>query len=221
MHRKQITTELLLNQKLLPLYYHESAAISVDLLQALYNAGIKLIEYTNRGENALQNFTVLKSAAENMPGMQLGIGTIKNKEQANMFIKAGADFIVCPSVNTEVAYATHNAGLLWIPGCMTPTEIALAENAGADIVKIFPGNILGPSYISAIKELFPKLKFMPTGGVEAEETNLKNWFQSGVVAVGMGSKLISKKIVESKNYAELEIATKRVLSIIEEIKSIA
>ncbi len=221
MQRKQITTELLLKQKLLPLYYHESAAISVNLLQALYNAGIKLIEYTNRGESALQNFTLLKSAAENMPGMQLGIGTIKNKEQANMFIKAGADFIVCPSVNAEVAYATHNAGLLWIPGCMTPTEIALAENVGAEIVKIFPGNILGPSYISAIKELFPKLKFMPTGGVEAEAGNLKNWFQSGVVAVGMGSKLITKKIVEAKDYAELEMATKRVLAIIEEVNAVA
>jgi len=221
MHKKQITTELLLKQKLLPLYYHESSATSVAILQALYNAGIKLIEYTNRGEKALQNFTVLKSAAENMPGMQLGIGTIKNKDQANMFIKAGADFIVCPSMNEEVAHATHNAGLLWIPGCMTPTEIAAAENAAAAIVKIFPGNILGPSYISAIKELFPSLKFMPTGGVEAEEVNLKNWFQAGVGAVGMGSKLITKKIVEAKDYLGLETATKKVLAIIAEVSAIA
>jgi len=188
-------------------------------LQALFNAGIKLIEYTNRGENALQNFIVLKKAAELMPGMQLGIGTIKNKEQANSFINAGADFIVCPSMNEEVAHATHNAGLLWIPGCMTPTEIAAAENAGAAIVKIFPGNILGPSYISAIKELFPSLKFMPTGGVEAEEVNLKNWFQAGVVAVGMGSKLITKKVVEAKDYLGLETATKKVLAIIAEVST--
>ena len=221
MHKKQITTELLLKQKLLPLYYHESSATSVAILQALFNAGIKLIEYTNRGENALQNFIVLKKAAELMPGMQLGIGTIKNKEQANSFINAGADFIVCPSMNEEVAHATHNAGLLWIPGCMTPTEIAAAENAGAAIVKIFPGNILGPSYISAIKELFPSLKFMPTGGVEAEEVNLKNWFQAGVVAVGMGSKLITKKVVEAKDYLGLETATKKVLAIIAEVSAIA
>jgi 2-dehydro-3-deoxyphosphogluconate aldolase/(4S)-4-hydroxy-2-oxoglutarate aldolase len=219
MHKKQITTELLLKQKLLPLYYHESSATSVAILQALFNAGIKLIEYTNRGENALQNFIVLKKAAELMPGMQLGIGTIKNKEQANSFINAGADFIVCPSMNEEVAHATHNAGLLWIPGCMTPTEIAAAENAGAAIVKIFPGNILGPSYISAIKELFPSLKFMPTGGVEAEEVNLKNWFQAGVVAVGMGSKLITKKVVEAKDYLGLETATKKVLAIIAEVST--
>jgi len=219
MHKKQITTELLLKQKLLPLYYHESSATSVAILQALFNAGIKLIEYTNRGENAMQNFIVLKKAAELMPGMQLGIGTIKNKEQANSFINAGADFIVCPSMNEEVAHATHNAGLLWIPGCMTPTEIAAAENAGAAIVKIFPGNILGPSYISAIKELFPSLKFMPTGGVEAEEVNLKNWFQAGVVAVGMGSKLITKKVVEAKDYLGLETATKKVLAIIAEVST--
>ncbi len=219
MHKKQITTELLLKQKLLPLYYHESSATSVAILQALFNAGIKLIEYTNRGENALQNFIVLKKAAELMPGMQLGIGTIKNKEQANSFINVGADFIVCPSMNEEVAHATHNAGLLWIPGCMTPTEIAAAENAGAAIVKIFPGNIFGPSYISAIKELFPSLKFMPTGGVEAEEVNLKNWFQAGVVAVGMGSKLITKKVVEAKDYLGLETATKKVLAIIAEVST--
>ena len=149
-----------------------------------------------------------------MPGILIGIGTIKNKNQAKDYIEAGADFIVCPSINKKVAKVTHKAGVLWIPGCMTPTEIAAAENAGASIVKIFPGNILGPSYITSIKELFADIQFMPTGGVEAEQNNLREWFNAGVVAVGMGSKLISKKVLESKNYTEITSLTKEALHII-------
>ena len=155
-------------------------------MHALYDAGIKTVEYTNRGENALSNFSVMKKMLDaDLPGLHLGIGTIKNKEQAKQFIDAGADYIICPSMNEEVASITHDAGLLWIPGCMTATEIAAAENAGATLVKIFPGSLLGPGYIHAIKDLFPGLKFMPTGGVEAEKKNLQSWFASGVVAVGI------------------------------------
>ena len=201
MYKKQKALELLLAQKLLPLYYHESADVSIAILKAMYEAGIRLVEYTNRGNNALTNFSSLKQVVdESMPDLLLGIGTVKNSFTALEYIKAGADFIVAPSINVEVAKVTHEAGLLWIPGCMTPTEIATAENAGAAIVKIFPGNLLGPSYILSIKELFPGLLLMPTGGVEAEESNLSEWFDSGVVAVGMGSKLIAKKHINSGNY---------------------
>src|SRR5205085_7132898 len=129
--------------------------------------------------HALDNFYSLrKQADKKWPGLQLGIGTIKTKKQAKKFIEAGADFIICPTINEEVGEVVQDAKLLWIPGCMTATEIAVAESAGATLVKIFPGNILGPSYVSAIKDLFPDLLFMPTGGVEAEENNLKGWFKS-------------------------------------------
>jgi 2-dehydro-3-deoxyphosphogluconate aldolase/(4S)-4-hydroxy-2-oxoglutarate aldolase len=100
---------------------------------------------------------------------------------------------------------------------MTPTEIAAAENAGATIVKIFPGNILGPSFISSVRELFPELKFIPTGGVDAEEGNLKAWFQSGVVGVGMGSRLITKDLVQSKNFEGLKIATANALQLTKKV----
>ncbi|MGN6399008.1 MAG: bifunctional 4-hydroxy-2-oxoglutarate aldolase/2-dehydro-3-deoxy-phosphogluconate aldolase, partial [Flavisolibacter sp.] len=201
MHKKEAALQTLLQQMMLPLYYHDSAEVSIEVLKALYEAGIKTLEYTNRGEHAFENFKALRKAVdENMPGLQLGIGTIKTKNSAEKFIDAGADFVVCPSMNEEVADTVHAAGLLWVPGCLTTTEIANAENAGATLVKIFPGNILGPSYISAIKEIFPGLKFMPTGGVEAEEKNLRSWFDAGVVAVGMGSKLISKSALEDRDY---------------------
>lgn len=219
MHKIEQATELLLHQKMLPLYYHENAEVCVEVLQALYNAGIKIVEFTNRGTYALDNFKHLIDAGKNMPGMMIGIGTIKNKKQAKQYIEAGADFIVCPSINKKVAKVTSQAGLLWIPGCMTPTEIAAAENAGASIVKIFPGNILGPSYITAIKDLFPGIKFMPTGGVEAEENNLKEWFNSGVVAVGMGSKLVSKNLIEKRDYERITQLTKDALFLVSSINN--
>jgi 2-dehydro-3-deoxyphosphogluconate aldolase/(4S)-4-hydroxy-2-oxoglutarate aldolase len=217
MNKSEQALQVLLNQKLLPLYYHDSAAVSIAILQALYDAGVKTVEYTNRGENALKNFKELRSNVdEKMPGMLLGIGTIKNEMQAQHYIDAGADFIVCPSMNNAVAKTVHEAELLWIPGCMTPTEIAAAENAGAALVKIFPGNILGPSYISAVKDLFPNLLFMPTGGVEAEEKNLQGWFASGVVAVGMGSKLISKELVHKEDYNTIKEETTKALKLIKQ-----
>jgi 2-dehydro-3-deoxyphosphogluconate aldolase/(4S)-4-hydroxy-2-oxoglutarate aldolase len=152
-----------------------------------------------------------------MPGLQLGAGTIKTAVDAQLFITAGADFIVCPVVNIEVANIVHKADLLWIPGCMTATEIYTAEANGATIVKIFPGNILGPSYIAGIKEIFPNLLFMPTGGVDVSKENLSAWFNAGVCAVGMGSKLVSKSILENKNFKKLSTLTKEVLQIIQSL----
>lgn len=217
MRRKESAEKALLGQKVLPLYYHDSAETSLDILRALYKGGVRILEYTNRGEAALQNFELLRKAADKeMPDLQLGIGTIKTKKQAKKYIEAGADFIVCPSINTEVGEVVLNEKMLWIPGCMTPTEIATAENAGAEIVKIFPGNLLGPSYISAIKDLFPSLRFVVTGGVEAEAENLKAWFKTGVIGVGLGSKLVSKEVLANKDYEGLTSATAAALQLAKE-----
>src|SRR6476619_7323229 len=145
MHKKEQILLALLDQKILPLYYHDDAETSIGVLNSLYDAGIRLVEYTNRGEHALDNFAAMKKVIKKkMPGMFLGIGTIKTRKAAKKFIDAGADFIICPTVNPGVAKEVKNAGLLWIPGCMTPTEISMAEDAGATLTKIFPGNILGP-----------------------------------------------------------------------------
>jgi 2-dehydro-3-deoxyphosphogluconate aldolase/(4S)-4-hydroxy-2-oxoglutarate aldolase len=218
MTKKQFIQELICREKVVPLYYHDSSEVSTNVLKVLYESGIKAVEYTNRGENALDNFIAMrKMVNDEMPGMQLGTGTVKTAVDAELFIAAGADFIICPVLNMEVAKIVHKAGLLWIPGCMTPTEIFTAETNGATIVKIFPGNILGPSYISAIKELFPQLLFMPTGGVEVTEENLQAWFNAGVCAVGLGSKLIGKPDLENKNYGRIGSLTKEALKIVETI----
>lgn len=206
-------------QKMLPLYFHKDVEVSINVLKALYEAGIRAVEYTNRGAEAVANFKAMRKLVnESMPGMLLGIGTVKTVEDADQFIKAGADFIISPVVYPPVAKAVQDAGLLWIPGCLTPTEIFTAELNGAKMVKIFPGSVVGPSYISAIKELFPGLLFMPTGGVDTTAENIKEWFNNGVVAVGMGSKLISKSILQNKQYDELTTLTKVVLEILNNIQ---
>ncbi|WP_121356431.1 bifunctional 4-hydroxy-2-oxoglutarate aldolase/2-dehydro-3-deoxy-phosphogluconate aldolase [Flavisolibacter nicotianae] len=218
MDKKQQALDLLFSQKILPLYYHDSAEVSTKILEALYDAGIRAVEYTNRGEAALDNFQQLRKAVdERMPGLLLGVGTIKTKKAAGDFVDAGADFVICPSLNTKVGKLVSKAGLLWVPGCMTATEIARAENAGATLVKIFPGNILGPSYITAIKDIFPGLRFVVTGGVEAEEMNLRSWFSVGVAGVGLGSKLISKELIERQDYEGLKEATQRALALVKDI----
>lgn len=208
-------------QGVLPLYFHPDATVSTEVLKALYAAGIRAVEYTNRGEAALENFKLLKETRDReLPELLLGIGTIKRKKEAKAFMKAGADFIIAPGMIEEVAETVHKEEMLWIPGCMTTTEIIRAEDAGAKLVKLFPGNLLGPSFVSAIKELFPDLLFMPTGGVEVSKENLTGWFKSGVVAVGMGSKLITKEILEKKDYEQLINKTKEAIALVNEVRNI-
>lgn len=216
---KQETLELIQIQGILPLFYHDDIEVCTGVIDALYNAGIKAVEFTNRGANALTNFTqLILLAAQRWQGLQLGIGTILNGADADAFIAAGATFIVCPGVIPEVAVITNNACLLWIPGCLTPTEIITAKNKGAKLVKIFPGNVVGPSYISAIKEVFSDMLFMPTGGVEVSETNMGAWFKAGVCAVGLGSKVISKHALADKDYNVIKSLVKEAIEIVKKVK---
>ncbi|MEO6230733.1 MAG: bifunctional 4-hydroxy-2-oxoglutarate aldolase/2-dehydro-3-deoxy-phosphogluconate aldolase [Ferruginibacter sp.] len=220
MDKKKTVLDLIIEQGMLPLYFHTDAAASIKILQALYNAGARVIEYTNRGEKAIGNFLqIRKFADKELPDLQLGVGTIRNKIEATEFINEGANFIVCPGVIEDVAVLAHKNDMLWIPGCLTATEIIQADDLGADLIKLFPGSLLGPSYLSAMKEVFPDLLFMPTGGVDTTEENLQSWFSSGASAVGMGSKLVSKNLVDSKDYTALELITRQTLETVRKIKS--
>lgn len=217
---KTIITEAIIQQGMLPLFYTDSVKVSLEIIGTLYKAGIRVIEYTNRGAAALENFRLLKDTlAAEAPDLYLGIGTIKSIDQARDFIAAGADFIVAPIVQADVAAFVTNAGLAWVPGCMTPTEIYRAQELGASLIKIFPANILGPAFISSVKELFPGQLFMPTGGVSVNKDNLASWFNSGVCAVGMGSKLISAQILEHELYDELFTETQKAMALIAEVRS--
>lgn len=220
MEKKEAILELIPRQGILPLYFYKDTAVSIEVLKALYEAGIRAVEYTNRGEAALQNFREMRKVCDTeLKGMYLGIGTIKNGEAAQTFIDAGTDYIVCPGLIDSVADTADKNNMLWIPGCMTPSEIIKAETMGAKMIKLFPGNILGPGFMSAIKELFPNLLFMPTGGVELDKDNISGWFKSGVCAVGMGSKLITKALLEARDYPSITKGTKEALAIVQTIKS--
>jgi 2-dehydro-3-deoxyphosphogluconate aldolase / (4S)-4-hydroxy-2-oxoglutarate aldolase len=219
-NRQQQILDTVKGQGLVPLFYHDDVQVCIEVTRALYLGGVRILEFTNRGVNAIDNFVALrKLVTDELPGMYLGIGTIKKSIDATSFINAGADFIVCPVVDAEIATVTRAAGLLWIPGCLTPTEISQAETAGARLVKIFPGSLVGPSYISAIKEIFPSIMFMPTGGVDMSKENINSWFRAGVVAVGMGSKLISKQILTQHSYTALTTASADALAIVHSVKN--
>lgn len=219
MPTKQSVIDAILKQGILPLYFNSDETVSVEILRAIYKAGIKAVEYTNRGEAALKNFKKLVEVKKNeMPDLMLGVGTIKTLQQAEDYMKAGADFMVSPGLVPEVTAYAASKDMFYAPGCMTPSEIIAAENAGVGFIKLFPGNMLGPDFLSSIKEIFPKLLFMPTGGVDTTRENIEGWFKAGVCAVGMGSKLISKKLMEQKDYLTIERMTKEVLELIASIK---
>jgi 2-dehydro-3-deoxyphosphogluconate aldolase / (4S)-4-hydroxy-2-oxoglutarate aldolase len=220
MSKIEQVTKAILQQGILPLYFNADETVSIEVLRAIYRAGVKAVEYTNRGEAAFNNFKKLVEVRNaEMSDMLLGIGTIKTLEQAKSYVAAHADFLVSPGFVAEVAGFALDHGIFYAPGCMTPTEIIAAENAGVGFIKLFPGNLLGPDFVSAVKDVFPKLLFMPTGGVDSTKENIETWFKAGVCAVGMGSKLISKKLMESRDYATIEAETIKVLGLLQEIKA--
>ena len=216
----KVVMDAIVAQGMLPLYFNPDEAISVGVLRALHRSGVVAVEYTNRGDAALQNFRQLVEVRNaEMPGMLLGVGTIKNMQHATDYLAAGADFLVSPGYVAEVAAHCIKHDIFFGPGCMTPTDIIAAENAGIKFIKLFPGNLLGPEFMSSIKEIFPKLVFMPTGGVDTTLESIEGWFKAGVSAVGMGSKLVSKKLMEARDYDGIERSAKQVFELIKSIRA--
>jgi 2-dehydro-3-deoxyphosphogluconate aldolase/(4S)-4-hydroxy-2-oxoglutarate aldolase len=213
MHSIDKVSEHILSSKLIPLFYENDVAVVVDVVKALYAGGIRTIEFTHRGVHALENFKTLVAIKNEMPDLFLGIGTIKNEEDAKKYIDAGADFLISPVFDTSVADIAYLHKVLWIPGCMTPTEIHNAQVAGCNIVKLFPGNVLGPGFIEAIKPLFSDIHFLVTGGVDATEQSIMSWLKAGAAGVGLGSKLITKNVLANKQYGDLTSISKQLLAI--------
>ncbi|WP_294204883.1 bifunctional 4-hydroxy-2-oxoglutarate aldolase/2-dehydro-3-deoxy-phosphogluconate aldolase [uncultured Chryseobacterium sp.] len=179
------------NQKIVPLFYHEPFEASKNTVKALYEAGIRVIEYTNRGVQALENFTKLKEiSAVEFPELLLGIGTVKNTKELDDYAEAKADFIITPVISEELVSHSADKNILLIPGCFTPSDVNIAFQHGLTMVKIFPADALGKNYIKSIKPVFPGMNFMPTGGVNADADDINGWLKGGAVAVGLGSALI-------------------------------
>ena len=203
---------------MIPVFYHADVEVAKAVLDASYKGGVRVFEFTNRGGNAFDVFTQLLKHAQQYPDLMMGIGTIMNAADTKKFCYAGAHFIVSPILKAEMATVCHQQNKLWIPGCATLTEIVTAKDLGAKVIKIFPGSVLGPGFVSSIMPVVPGLQLMPTGGVEPTEANLSAWFKAGVVCVGMGSQLISKEIIETKNWAKLQQGVADALALIEKIR---
>jgi 2-dehydro-3-deoxyphosphogluconate aldolase/(4S)-4-hydroxy-2-oxoglutarate aldolase len=212
-------TELLGTQGVLPLYYHPDTTVTAETARALYQAGIRALEYTNRGEHALRNFERLRKLCDQeLGGMFLGVGTIKEAGIAKTYVQAGADFLVSPGLAEDVYDITYSSKTLWIPGCMTVTEILRAEQFGLRLVKLFPGSVLGPSFIESISEIFPAISFMPTGAVGLDRANLEAWFRAGAYAVGIGSRLLPKAALDAGDFEKIRSSAKDLLVLVEAIR---
>lgn len=199
--RLEVVTTLL-DVGLVPLFYNADVETSVELTCACSRGGAKVIEFTNRGELAYPVFTeLIKHFAKADPTLILGVGSILDAPTAALYLAVGANFIVGPSFNPEIARLCNRRKILYMPGCATETEISMAEEYGAEICKIFPGETVGgPAFVKAVMAPCPWHRLMPTGGVDASETSISEWIKAGAAAVGMGSKLVSAQAVKDKEY---------------------
>lgn len=217
--RMQVATQMA-SDGLVPLFYHNDIEVAKKVLTACYKGGARLMEFTNRGDFAHEVFgNLVKYSSMNLPGMIMGAGSIPDAATAALYIQLGANFIVTPVLREDVGLVSNRRKILWIPGCGSLTEIARAEELGAEIVKVFPGSQLGPEFVNAIKGPCPWTNIMATGGVSANEENLRAWFDSGVTCVGMGSKLIKTEYVDGQVFHDLESHVNNTLSLIKKIRN--
>ncbi len=205
---------------LVPLFYHSDVALGKKVLQACYEGGARLLEFTNRGDFAAEVFRELNQfAMRELPEMILGVGSLTDAAAASYYMQLGANFIVTPVLREDIAKVCNRRKVMYAPGCGTASEIARAEEWGCEVVKLFPGGTYGPGFVKAVRGPSPWTEIMPTGGVSPDEANLRSWFEAGVTCVGMGSKLISKQVLADGDFEGLKEQVTRALSIIKNIRS--
>ena len=203
---------------LVPLLSHDDPQEAQAIVEAVYRGGVRVFEFTNRKKNSYEVFVHLVRQRHRYPELQLGIGTIMDTDTTKKFLDAGADFIISPILKPAMATVCDQYKKHWIPGCATLTEIVTAKEHGAEIIKVFPGSVLGPGFVSAITPVVPGLNLMITGGVEPTESNLSSWFKAGAMCVGLGSQLFTKEILEKKDWEALTQRVSDALQIIQRLK---
>lgn len=173
-----------------PVFYHKDAATACAVVKACYEGGVRCFEFTNRGDFAHEVFAeVVKFAAAECPDMAVGVGSVTEPGTASLYMQLGVCFVVGPLFNPAVAAVCNRRQVTYIPGCGTVSEVGNAQEAGCEICKVFPGDVLGPKFVKGLMAPMPWTKLMVTGGVEPTAENLSGWFKAGAFAVGMGSKL--------------------------------
>ncbi len=211
----------LLADGMVPLFYHRSADTAQHVVTALAEGGSHVLEFTNRGDFAIDVFSALvKYAAQACPQMIIGVGSIEDAPTAALFLAHGANFVVGPNFNPDLARLCNRRKIPYLPGCGSVTEIAIAEEAGVEIVKVFPGSSVGGTgFVRDVLGPRPWTRMMPTGGVNPEEANLRAWFEAGVACVGMGSKLIQSEWIKAGNYQAITDLTRSTLNLIRTIRT--
>lgn len=206
-----------------PVFYHGDAETAVSIVRACADGGARVVEFTNRGDRAFMVFAELaKRFAEERPEVILGAGSIVDAPTAALYLSSGANFLVGPVLNAEIARLCNRRKVAYSPGCGTPSEISAAEELGVEIVKIFPGKeVGGPAFVKNLLGPCPWTSLMPTGGVEATRESLEAWFAAGVACVGMGSNLITKEAVAARDFAGITRKVAQVIAWIRQIRSAA
>ena len=206
---------------IVPVFYNADIAVCKQVLKACYDAGLRTFEFTNRGDFAHEVFADLnKYAKAELQGMMMGVGSVLDAGTTSLYLQLGADFIVSPIVNAEMAKACNRRKVAWMPGCGSVTEISYAEELGAEVVKIFPGaQVGGPAFVKGVKGPLPWASIMPTGGVSPTEENLKEWLAAGVHCVGIGSKLFVKNSEGAYDYTAITQTISSALDLVKELRS--
>ena len=203
---------------IVPVFYNADIEVSKNVLKACYEGGIRAFEFTNRGDFAQEVFAELvKFANKELPGMIMGVGSVVDPGTAALYIQLGANFVVGPVFNPAVAPVCNRRLIPYCPGCGSVTEVSTAQEAGCDVCKVFPGDVLGPAFVKDLRGPMPWSQIMVTGGVKPEKANLEGWFKAGVTCVGMGSNLFPKDVVAAGEWSKITELCRGALAIVKEV----
>jgi 2-dehydro-3-deoxyphosphogluconate aldolase/(4S)-4-hydroxy-2-oxoglutarate aldolase len=204
---------------MVPVFYHKDLEVVKNVVKACYAGGVRVFEFTNRGEFAHEVFGELnKFAAKECPELILGVGSIVDAPTASLYIQLGANFLVGPLFNPDVAKVANRRLVPYTPGCGSVSEVGYAQEAGCDLCKVFPGDVLGANFVKGLKAPMPWSLLMVTGGVKPEEANLKSWFDAGVTCVGMGSNLFPKEVIAGQEWSKITDLCKGAFEIIKKVR---
>ena len=202
---------------IVPVFYNSDVEVAKQVVKACYEGGIRAFEFTNRGDFAHEVFAeVVKYAAVECPEMAVGVGSVVDAPTASLYIQLGACFVVGPLFNADVAKVCNRRLIPYTPGCGTVTEVGLAQEAGCDLCKVFPGDVLGPKFVKGLMAPMPWTKIMVTGGVEPTAESISKWFKAGAFAVGMGSCLFPKELMASKDWSAISKICAEAIAVVEQ-----
>ncbi len=206
---------------IVPVFYHSDLELCKSVVKACYDGGIRVFEFTNRGDFATDVFAQLNQwTIKECPEMIMGVGSIIDEGTTAMYIALGANFIVSPLIDEGMARVCNKRKVAWSPGCGSVTEIGKAHELGCEVVKIFPGSSVGgPDFVKGVKGPMPYASIMPTGGVSPDKENLSKWFNAGVHCVGMGSQLFPKEVLANKDFQYITDICAEALSIVDKLKN--